>query len=97
MILINGNWEQVNDLQDVSKIIREYYNYELADKLDALILISEHSDEKYHELECELDDAYIENTAFENEIADLENVIEELNKELEEMREYKAMYEDLCK
>ena len=97
MILINDNWEQINDLQDVSRIIREYYNHELADKLDYLILLSEHSDEKYHELECELDYAYSENTSLENEIIDLENDIEELNKELEELREYKAMYEDLCK
>ena len=97
MILINDNWEQVNDLQDVSNIIREHYNHELADKLDELILTSEYSDEKYHELECELDDAYVENTALENEITDLESEIEELNKEIEELCEYKAMYEDLCK
>ena len=97
MILINGNWEQVEDLQDVSKVIREYYNYELADKLDCLILTSEYSDEKYHELECELDDAYSENTALEDEISDLESEIEELKHEVKELREYKAMYEDLCK
>ena len=95
MILINDNWEQVNDLQDVSKIIREYYNHELADKLDSLI--SEHSDEKYYRLECELDDVYMENSSLEDEVAVLESNIEELNKELEELREYKAMYEDLCK
>ena len=97
MILINGNWEQVKDLQDVSKIIREYYNHELADKLDYLILTSEYFDEKYHELECELDDSYSENTALENEISDLESEIEELKHEVKELREYKAMYEDLCK
>lgn len=97
MILINGNWEQVKDLQDVSRIIREYYNYELADKLDYLIITSEYSNEKYHALEDSYYELDSENTALENEIADLESNIEDLNKELEELREYKAMYEDLCK
>ena len=37
MILIEGHWEKVNALQDISRIIREYYNYELADEMDKLI------------------------------------------------------------
>lgn len=37
MILINNNWEQIDDLHDVSKIIRENYNGDLADELDKLI------------------------------------------------------------
>lgn len=95
MILINDNWEQVKDLQDVSNIIRENYNYELADKLDSLI--SEQSDEKCYRLECELDELYMQNSSLEDDVAVLESNIDELNKELEELREYKAMYEDLCK
>ena len=52
MILINDCWENVATLQDVSKVIREYYNRELANELDNLI------DEKEFEikgLEMEID------------------------------------------
>ena len=95
MILINGNWEQVKDLQDVSKIIREYYNYELADKIDKLI--PGHGDNDYFGLECDMADMQNEISALEDEISLLESEIDGLKHELEEMREYKAMYEDLCK
>lgn len=37
MLRINGHWETVSNLRDVSKIIREYYNSELADEMDELI------------------------------------------------------------
>ncbi len=37
MININGHWENVNTLQDVVRIIREYYNEELANKTDELL------------------------------------------------------------
>lgn len=37
MKYIEGHWETVNDLRDISRIIREYYNRELADELDKLI------------------------------------------------------------
>ena len=45
MIYINDHWEEVRDLQDVSKIVREYFNEDLADELDKLI--PEHTDEEY--------------------------------------------------
>lgn len=37
MMYIEGHWETVESLEDVSNIIREYYNRELADALDVLI------------------------------------------------------------
>lgn len=37
MIYIEGNWENAESLQDIAKIIREYYNTELADKLYEII------------------------------------------------------------
>lgn len=49
MILVNDNWVQIRDLQDVSKIIRENYNKDLADEFDKLI--PEHTDEEYDDLE----------------------------------------------
>ena len=74
MILVNDNWEQVHDLQDVSKIIREYYNRDLADELDELI--PEHTDEEYEELQWDYDKKC-------DKITDLENEIDELNEEIE--------------
>ena len=37
MLYIEGHWETVESLEDVASIIREYYNRELADKLDKFI------------------------------------------------------------
>jgi Mg2+ and Co2+ transporter CorA len=37
MIYIEGHWEEVNTLEDVARVIREYYNEELADKMYELI------------------------------------------------------------
>lgn len=54
-ILINEHWEDVSDLYDVSRIIREYYNGELANKLDYLIEDYE-SQESYAEQLSELED-----------------------------------------
>lgn len=48
MILIEGNWEEVNDLQDAACLVRSYYNSDLADEIEKLTPI--HSDEEYQEL-----------------------------------------------
>ena len=37
MICIEGHWETLDTLEDVSRVIREYYNRELADEMDKLI------------------------------------------------------------
>lgn len=36
MILIEGNWEEVNDLQDAACLVRSYYNSDLADEIEKL-------------------------------------------------------------
>lgn len=41
MMYIEGHWETVTSLQDVARIIREYYNRELADKMEELVEIQE--------------------------------------------------------
>lgn len=54
MIYIEGHWETVDDLQDVIRIIREYYNYELADKMEELmesIIVADDERERLDELE----------------------------------------------
>ena len=89
MILVNDNWEQIYDLQDVSKIIRENYNRNLADELDKLI--PEHTDEEYEglkeklwdkeniidDLESELSTLELENEQLQRKIDDLEMQLEE--------------------
>lgn len=37
MIYIERNWENADSLQDIARIIKEYYNTELADKLYEII------------------------------------------------------------
>ena len=92
MILVNDNWEQVYDLQDISKIIRENYNKDLADELDKLI--PEHTDKEYYNLECEINDKDCEIFSLEDEISSLEsenenlkNKIDELEKQIESLEE----------
>lgn len=83
IIWINGNWEMLEDLHDVSKIIRKYYNYELADKLDNLI--PTHTDEDYDALEFQLSELENELDEKDNDICDLKYEIEELNSRIYEL------------
>jgi hypothetical protein len=55
MIYINGHWETINSLQDVSRIVREYFSDILADELDDLI---EAQENEIAALKQELDGAY---------------------------------------
>ena len=89
MILVNDNWEQIYDLQDISKIIRENYNRDLADELDKLI--PEHTDEEYEGLKDELwekeniiDDLESELSTLELENEQLQRKIDDLEMQLEE-------------
>lgn len=34
MMYINGHWENVDTLQDIARVIREYYNHELANEME---------------------------------------------------------------
>ena len=54
LVYINDTWMPVENINDVSTIIREYYNTELADQMDQLI--PEHTDEKYDELTNDIED-----------------------------------------
>ena len=57
MILINGHYEAVDDLYDVSRIIRKYYNDDLAYELDKLIEEPRiEQDNRIEELEKEVED-----------------------------------------
>lgn len=56
---IESNYERINNLYDISKIIREYYNSELADEMDELIKEQEDEinrlEETINELEYEFE------------------------------------------
>lgn len=41
MMYIEKHWETIDSLQDIARIIREYYNRDLADEMDKLIEIQE--------------------------------------------------------
>lgn len=57
MILINDRWIQIYDFQDVSNVIRTYYNSDLADALDEIVKESEAIiDEEKNDLKQEIDD-----------------------------------------
>lgn len=83
MILIGENWEQIRNLQDVSNIIREYYNSDLADEMDNLI--PEHSDDEYEDLAFDLNNKEEKIISLEDEIDTLENKVETLEEKIEEL------------
>ena len=76
---MNGNWEQIYDLQDVSTLIREYYNRDLADELDKLI------DETNQDFQCELREKEDKISELEDDIFDLESEVKYLEKQVKEL------------
>ena len=81
MILINDIWHDPKDLDDVSKIIRELFNEDLADKMDELV---EASNRDYED-NLEWKDNEIDN--LNEEINNLMNDIQDLQNEIDELRE----------
>lgn len=81
MVYINDHWEQAHDLQDVSSIIREYYNGDLADEMDRLIPY--YSDDEYRDLVNELEEKNEEIESLKDENDTLENHIETLEKKID--------------
>lgn len=77
MMYIKNHWESINSLDDVARVVREYYNYELADKIDEL---NEILSNKIERLEYQIDD-------LEYQIDDLEYQISELEYEIEYSQE----------
>lgn len=82
LVYINDTWMPVENINDVSTIIREYYNTELADQMDQLI--PEHTDEEYDELINDIEDKNSMMDDTENEIFQLNNKIDELEAQLDE-------------
>lgn len=83
MILVNGYWEPIHNLQDISKIIRENYNRDLADELDRLIPKYTDDDylelkKKYKKIEKRVYELEAENYGLANQVTLLECKIDEL-------------------
>lgn len=51
MMFVEGHWESIDTLQDISRIIREYYNENLANRLDDMIPDSDNLEDELEELE----------------------------------------------
>ena len=66
MMKVNQYWERVETLSDISRVIREHYNSELADKMDELI-------DNTNKNVC-----YRDKQEMEDRIIELESVIEEI-------------------
>lgn len=81
MILINGNWEEVQDLYDVSIIIRRQFNEDLANELDKLI--PNHTNEQYCDLLCKLEEKTEEVYELEDELSYAHGEIDMKNREIE--------------
>ena len=85
MILIEDNWEEVNDLQDATCLVRSYYNSDLADEIEKLTPI--HSDEEYQELLDKVYDLEKENEDLQNENNALDLQNDELREEIEKLED----------
>lgn len=70
MVFINSHWENVENLNDVSNIIRDSFNTDLADAMDRLLVEAE---QRNNNLENDL----------ESEIYDLRDTIEEQETDIE--------------
>lgn len=85
MVLINDNWEEIRDLEDVSKIIREYFNEDLAYEMNKMI--PEHGDDEYDDLLSNYNDTSVENMNLSDELIVAKNRINELEDKIAELEE----------
>lgn len=85
MVLINDIWLSMRDLDDVTSIVREYYNPDLADVIEKLI--PEHTDEEYEELEYSLADSESAVSCLESDLDTAEFYNEILEEKVEALEE----------
>lgn len=85
MILIEGNWEEVNDLQDAACLVRSYYNSDLADEIEKLTPI--YSDEEYQELLDKVYDLEKENEDLQDENCSLDSENDMLREKIEQLED----------
>lgn len=85
MILVEDNWEEVNNLQDAACLVRNYYNSDLADEIEKLTPI--HSDEEYQELLDKVYDLEKENEDLQDENCSLDSENDMLRKKIEQLED----------
>ena len=86
MILIKSNCYEIKNLDDAIQLIREDYNYEVADTIDELVneLNLDHSSDMSN-LQDECDMLENECANKEDRISTLEDEVESLNQEIESL------------
>lgn len=99
MVLIDGNWENPMDLDDVIQLVRNYYNEDLADELEKYIPIRCDAEydalyEEYEKAQYTCEDLRKECEGLQTEIdhleldnGKLEDKIENLLEENDDLRE----------
>lgn len=85
MILIEGNYEEVRDLQDASDLVRYYYHSELANEIEKLI--PGYTNEDYYELLEKVKDLENENENIKDENYYLDSQNDELRAQIEELED----------
>lgn len=97
MILINDIWIQVYDFQDVSNVIRKYYNRDLADALDEIVKESEAIiDEEKNDLRQEIDDLIYCIGEREDRINEYSIQVRKLEDEISELKERRKERNENC-
>ena len=88
MILIKDEWYDIRDLDDVVKLVREEFNYNLADKIEELSMelnLDHNSDMSDLQEKCDMLENECDN--MEDRISTLEDEVEELNKEIMDLEQ----------
>ena len=83
MILIEGCWEEVNDLDDAVNIVSYYYNFELATEIRKLI--PAHTDEEYNDLLYKIEKLENENESLQDENCSLNSENDKLYEKIAEL------------
>ena len=68
MISINNEWYSPKDLDDVSTIIREQFSYDLADRMDELVIESNKSGYDINDLLAEIDKLQFDKELLESQL-----------------------------
>ena len=88
MILIKDDWYDIRNLDDVVKLVREEFNYNLADRIEELVKENNlDKDIALGSANDEIDDLkdYIYDLKLDN--SDLNNIISELRDEIKDLEE----------
>lgn len=85
MILVQNNWETVKDINDIVRIIREYYSEDLSKVLENIIW--ETNTNVITELEKECDSLESENHDLQGYVDELEDENEDLKQEIKKLEE----------